>query len=38
MAIHVNNSTITGSFLSLINDIQEEIGHIFKIILLGPIS
>ena len=38
MAIHVNDSTITGSFPSLINDIQEEIGRIFKITLLRPIS
>jgi len=38
MAIHVDNSTITRSSSSLINDIQKEIEHIFKIILLGPIS
>ena len=38
MAIHVDNSTITRSSLSLINDIQEEIEYIFKIILLRPIS
>ena len=38
MAIHVDDSTITGSSPSLINDIQEEIGRIFKITLLGPIS
>ena len=38
MAIHVDDSTITGSSSSLIDKIQEEIGHIFKITLLGPIS
>ena len=38
MTIHVDDSTITGSSPSLINDIQEEIGRIFKITLLGPIS
>ena len=38
MAIYVDNSTITRSSPSLINDIQKEIEHIFKIILLRPIS
>jgi len=38
MAIHVDDSTITGSSPSLINNIQKEIGHIFKITLLKPIS
>jgi len=38
MTIHVDDSTITRSSPSLINDIQEEIGHIFKITLLGPIN
>jgi len=38
MAIHVDNSTIIGSSSSLIDEIQEEIGCIFKITLLGPIS
>ena len=38
MAIYVDDSTITRSSPSLINDIQEEIGCIFKITLLRPIS
>jgi len=38
MVIYVDDSTITGSSLSLISNIQEEIGRIFKITLLGPIS
>ena len=38
MAIYVDNSTITESSPSLINDIQEKIKYIFKITLLGPIS
>ena len=38
MAIHVDNSIITRSSPSLINDIQEEIEYIFKITLLRPIS
>jgi len=38
MAIHVDDSTITRSFPFLINNIQEKIGRIFKIILLRPIS
>ncbi len=38
LAIHVDDCTITGSSPSLIIKIQDRIGQLFKITLLGPIS
>ena len=36
--IHVDNMTITGSSLSLIEDYEQQIGNIFTITHLGPVS
>jgi hypothetical protein len=38
IAIHIDDSTITGNCPELIDEVQEDIGRIFKITLLGPIS
>ncbi len=38
MAIHIDDSTITGTSPTLIDGIQEEIARIFKITMLGPLN
>jgi hypothetical protein len=38
LAIHIDDSTITGNSPALIDEIQEDIGRIFKITMLGPIN
>jgi hypothetical protein len=38
LAIHIDDSTITGNSPALINEVQEDIGRMFKITLLGPIN
>jgi hypothetical protein len=38
LAIHIDDSTITGNSPALIDEIQDEISRIFNITMLGPIS
>jgi transposase InsO family protein len=38
IAIHIDDSTITGNSPKLIDEVQEEIARMFKITMLGPIS
>jgi hypothetical protein len=38
LAIHVDDTTITGSSTSLIREYQEAISRLFKVTLLGPVS